>query len=158
MTTSGLLPLLVALVSIVVTGCQSPPHFPDRPPLSPIFEVLDANRDGVIDPAEVANAGAALHKLDKDGDGQLSYDEVRRKGERELPGDPPPLVAALDVNHDDVIDANEMANAATALKVVDKNSDGQLSLPEVLPPPPLAPRRPFGDMPLGGPPPPHPGR
>ena len=48
-----------------------------RPPMSPLMEVLDANHDGVIDAAEIANASAALKTLDKDGDGKLTQDELR---------------------------------------------------------------------------------
>ena len=46
---------------------------------------------------------------------------------------PLPLVTALDVNHDRVIDSNEIANASTALLTLDKNGDGQLSTNEYLP-------------------------
>ncbi|MCX6893132.1 MAG: hypothetical protein NTX51_16670 [Verrucomicrobia bacterium] len=38
----------------------------------PFIQVLDANRDGVIDTDEMANAAPALKTLDKDGDGKLS--------------------------------------------------------------------------------------
>ena len=41
---------------------------------------LDANGDGVIDAEEIANAPAALRKLDKDGDGKLTPDEYREPG------------------------------------------------------------------------------
>src|SRR5580700_9494126 len=34
-----------------------------RPPPSPLIAVLDANRDGIIDSNEIANASAALMKL-----------------------------------------------------------------------------------------------
>jgi EF hand len=52
---------------------------------------------------------------------------------------PSPLVMALDVNHDGVIDSNEIANASAELKTLDKNGDGQLTPDEFCPPPP--PRR-----------------
>lgn len=58
---------------------------------------------------------------------------------------PPPLVAALDVNHDSVIDASEIANAVAALKTLDKNNDGKLTEDE------LRPARPEGAS-AGGPP------
>jgi hypothetical protein len=48
-----------------------------RMPPSPLMEALDANHDGVIDAAEIANASAALKSLDKNGDGQLTPDELR---------------------------------------------------------------------------------
>jgi hypothetical protein len=57
-------------------GGNPPPHHRHhRPPPLPIVTVLDANGDGVIDAAEIANAPAALKKLDKNGDGQLTFDE-----------------------------------------------------------------------------------
>ena len=46
-----------------------------RPP-PPIIAVLDANHDGVIDADEIANASKALKKLDKNGDGKLTRDEL----------------------------------------------------------------------------------
>lgn len=45
-----------------------------RPP--PILAALDANKDGVIDATELANATAALTTLDKNGDGKLTRDEL----------------------------------------------------------------------------------
>jgi hypothetical protein len=53
---------------------DAPPDAP-RPPLPPIVKALDANGDGVIDAAEIANASAALLTLDKNGDGVLTRDE-----------------------------------------------------------------------------------
>jgi hypothetical protein len=49
---------------------------------------------------------------------------------------PPPIMAALDANHDGVIDADEIANASTALKTLDKNGDGKLTQDELRPPRP----------------------
>ena len=54
-------------------GGMGPRHMP--PP--PLMEALDANHDGVIDAAEIANASAALKSLDKNGDGKLTQDELR---------------------------------------------------------------------------------
>ena len=48
----------------------------NSPPVPPIFAALDANSDGVIDTDELANAPAALVKLDKNGDGNLTIDEM----------------------------------------------------------------------------------
>ena len=48
-----------------------------RPPPSPLMDALDANHDGIIDANEIANAPAALKKLDKNGDGKLTPDELR---------------------------------------------------------------------------------
>ena len=65
---------------------QGPPHqdgpgggpgMPGHRPPSPLMLALDANHDGVIDAAEIANAPAALKTLDKNGDGKLTPDELR---------------------------------------------------------------------------------
>ncbi len=89
----------------------------------------------------------------------------------------PPVVAALDANHDGVLDAEEIANAATALKTLDKDGDGKLTMPELMGPPPQGmggppegrsgqgqgnrpqgrPQRPNGGEPFDGPPGPPPG-
>jgi Ca2+-binding EF-hand superfamily protein len=46
-------------------------------PMPPMIAALDANQDGEIDGSEIANAPAALKTLDKNGDGQLTQDELR---------------------------------------------------------------------------------
>lgn len=55
----------------------------------------------------------------------------------------PPIIAALDANHDGVIDAQEIANAPAALKTLDKNGDGKLTRDEI------RPQRPDGEKPPG---------
>ena len=54
-------------------------------------------------------------------------------------------MAALDVNHDGVIDGKEIAKASKALKKLDRNRDGKLTLDELRPP------RLEGDLRAGGP-------
>ncbi|HEU5124660.1 MAG TPA: EF-hand domain-containing protein [Verrucomicrobiae bacterium] len=46
---------------------------------------------------------------------------------------PPPLLAVLDANHDGVIDASEIDNSAAALRTLDKNGDGKLTVEELRP-------------------------
>jgi hypothetical protein len=55
-----------------------------------------------------------------------------------------PLVRALDTNRDGIIDANEIANAPAALKTLDKNGDGQLTVDEYMPMRPGATNLPAG--------------
>jgi len=55
-----------------------------RPP-NPLLHIFDTNHDGVISADEIAHAPAALKALDKNGDGQLTADELRPprpKGEK----------------------------------------------------------------------------
>jgi EF hand domain-containing protein len=145
-------------------GPQGGQGFHHRPPPLPLARALDVNHDGIIDSNEIANASAELLTLDKNGDGQLTKDEY-------LPPHPPgadsnfhpprsPLVEALDVNHDGIIDASEIANAPAELLTLDKNGDGQLTPDEYRP---HRPHRPPGPPPGGddssndGPPGPPPG-
>ncbi len=198
-----------ALGALAQQDNQPAPRFAG-PPMPPIIAALDANHDGVIDADEIANAVAALKKLDVNGDGKLTRDEFlgarppggprgmmgppdgpdgqrppgpghppREFGAQQgpppgapqggpqagpyggpqagpqggQPGGPqggpgmgprrpmlPPLLAALDANHDGVIDAEEIANAVAALKKLDRNGDGQLTRDEYQPPrPPRGP-------------------
>jgi hypothetical protein len=166
--------LLIPLTaSLVLAQGRSPADAGRSRPQPPIFKALDANQDGVIDAGELANASAALKKLDKNGDGKLSPDEYRpprpdiagprpaeRKGEVQPrteapsaksvepkpqggPGSqdggqrpPRPLIdSALDVNGDEIIDADEIAKAPARLKKLDANGDGKLSQEECFPRP-----------------------
>ena len=61
----------------------------------------------------------------------------------------PAIVRALDVNHDGIIDSNEIANASAELLTLDKNGDGQLTIDEYMGRPPGPPR---GGGDAGGPP------
>jgi len=60
-------------------GGQGGPGPGMRRPMPAIVTALDANHDGVIDADEIANASAALKKLDKNGDGKLTRDEYLGK-------------------------------------------------------------------------------
>jgi len=44
----------------------------------------------------------------------------------------PAIVRALDVNHDGIIDSNEIANASAELLTLDKNGDGKLTWDEYM--------------------------
>ena len=43
--------------------------------MMPVLMALDTDQDGIISAAEIANAAAALLKLDKNGDNKLSAEE-----------------------------------------------------------------------------------
>ena len=64
----------------------------------------------------------------------------------------PAIVAALDANHDGVIDADEIANAPAALRSLDKNGDGKLTPDEYMGMPPGPPPNSNGGNNAGGPP------
>jgi Ca2+-binding EF-hand superfamily protein len=74
---------ILALLSSAVVYAQAPagqtPAAPPTPSFmqaSPILNVIDANHDGKIDAAELADAPARLRTLDKNGDGKLTRDEA----------------------------------------------------------------------------------
>jgi Ca2+-binding EF-hand superfamily protein len=53
----------------------------DRKVSRTLLAALDVNRDGKLDPTEIAQANTSLLNLDTDGDGKLSKDELKgRKG------------------------------------------------------------------------------
>jgi hypothetical protein len=135
-------------------------RFGGPPPAGPLMVALDANKDGELDATEIANASAALKKLDKNGDGKLSADELMPPppgGTDQFRGTPPPgakhpvppLLAALDANGDGELDATEIANASTALLQLDVNGDGKLTRDELRPKGHGGPGGPGGQ---GGPP------
>ena len=86
---SGALALVLSLASFAQAGEPSksgdkpkgdrPEGRGDRPPAGPLM-MLDADRDGVLSSAEIDAAPAALRKLDKNGDGQLTPRELRPPG------------------------------------------------------------------------------
>ena len=49
-----------------------------KPATPLVVATLDANHDGIIDAAEINNASVALKSLDKNADGKLTGEELRR--------------------------------------------------------------------------------
>jgi hypothetical protein len=74
---------------------------------------------------------------------------------------PPPIIEALDANHDGIISADEIANAAKALSALAASNGGQITLEDAFGPPPgPPPGGPDGNQagaPNGDQPPPPPG-
>ncbi len=70
-------------------------------------------------------------------DGQGPPDGMRPPGGPGMRRMPPPIIGALDTNHDGMIDANEIANASAALKTLDKQGTGKLTLMDLMGPPPM---------------------
>jgi len=53
------------------------PGFGGPRPIPPLMAALDGNHDGVIDETEIKNASEALRKMDRNGDGKLTLEELR---------------------------------------------------------------------------------
>ncbi|HWH72425.1 MAG TPA: hypothetical protein VNT26_23895 [Candidatus Sulfotelmatobacter sp.] len=105
---------------------------------------MDANADGMLDEAEIANASAALKTLDLNGDGKLTADELMPPppggASQPRPVPPagakahlPPLMTALDTDGNGELSAEEIANASAALLKLDANGDGKLTREELRP-------------------------
>lgn len=90
-----------------------------------LIKTLDTNHDFIIDANEIKNSPELLKKLDLNNDGRLTEDEYLAKDEPHP--SPSPLVRALDINKDGVIDAKEIAGAPSSLRLLDKNFDGKLA-------------------------------
>lgn len=116
----------------------------------PIAALLDTDANGVLSVAEIDQAPSQLLKLDQNRDGQLSAQELCPggfgQGSQECPwggqgrgrgacagGQKSVLLALLDADRDGVLGSAEINGAPAALKVLDKNSDGQITVEEVRP-------------------------
>lgn len=163
--------IVLALAASLAASAQ-PPHPPgDRMPPSPVIGAIDADRDGSLSAAEIANAATALATLDANGDGSLIPDELRPRppegaegpkkggkpagppqgGPQKRPG--PPIIGVLDGDHNGTISAEEIKASPEALKALDKNGDGTISPKELFPKGPPHEGGPKGGGRPPGPPP-----
>ena len=130
-------------------GSHGGPDRVDGRRLSPLFQALDTDKNGIISAAEIANAAVGLQALDDNGDGDLSYQELRPVRPATAPTPPAAAPArahrphgvalamlALDANNDGELSATEIANAVASLKALDTNGDGKLTRDELRPLPP----------------------
>ena len=141
---------MLVIATSVTASAQRPPPQGDRrpPPVPPLIAVFDTNHDRELSADEIQAAAKVLGKFDRNRDGKITPEELRMPpppdGKREPkdppPGKPPvpPIIAALDVDHDGTISAAELADSPESLKTLDKNGDGELSPEELRPhgPPP----------------------
>lgn len=117
----------------------------------PIVRALDTDKDRELSAAEITNAPASLRALDKNGDGAVSFDDLRpeRPARKQRPDDAgkgergpgrgrpaDPVMLALDADGDRALSATEISNASNSLKALDANSDGKLTPDELRPLPP----------------------
>jgi hypothetical protein len=112
---------------------------------------MKLNRIIMLAAAILLPAGSLLAQNDGPPDGPPPGENGGPGHGRHHRHPPMPIIMALDVNHDGIISADEIANAPAALKTLDKNGDGQLTKDEYMPPPP--PRRDGDTNAPAGPPP-----
>ena len=98
-----------------------------------MFPRIDTNQDGVIDREELA----VMEKRMAERGGQRPQGQPGQRPDaqpgqgRGLP--PLPVLQALDTNQDGEISSDEIANAVKALKSLDKDRNGKLTMEELMP-------------------------
>jgi hypothetical protein len=105
-----------------------------------VLRALDQDGDYRLSFSEIQAAPSVLMGLDKNRDGQLGTTECvgdARPGDalarRKMLMESSPVLRHLDANHDAVIDAAEIRNAAVALLELDSSHDRTLHPVEFLP-------------------------
>ena len=109
-------------------------ELPER--LQGLFDRADADKDNALTADELKKSATSMSNPSSGGRGDGREGEGRRGGGRG-PGGPmgrDRLVATLDADRDGAISAGEISGAATALRALDANGDGQLTPEEVRPP------------------------
>lgn len=96
----------------------------------------------------LALSAASCHLIAQDDPqtdgGQQPPPRAAGLGRPHGPRPPMPLLAALDLNKDGIIDADEIAKASESLKKLDKDGDGKITPAEYRPHPPGGPGGPGG--------------
>lgn len=101
--------------------------------MDPLLNALDTDHDGVISAAEIANASKSLLVLDKNGDGEITADEMRpRQMTAEERADH--MLEEWDTDKDGRISKAEAPErmAGAAFDAADKNHDGFLDRGELV--------------------------
>jgi Ca2+-binding EF-hand superfamily protein len=102
--------------------------------VNPVLAALDADHDGVISAAEIANASAALKTLDRNRDGFLTPEEILPDRAENSVG---MIMSRFDRNDDGVLSAEEQSvedaePLRDLLKSADRNHDGVVTREELL--------------------------
>jgi len=99
-----------------------------------VLQTLDADHDGTLSAHEIAAASAALRTLDRNGDGELTPDELEPP-RTDAGASPEQLVTQLmsfDRNGDGVLTPEELPERMRSIFTrADKNKDGKLTPDEI---------------------------
>ena len=136
--------VFVLISSVVVEGQGPPDRRGGGRRVSPLQSALDLDENGAISAEEIAAAATSLLAVDKNADGNLTFDELTppgrgRRGRRGGPGGPgmrsrmDPIISALDKDEDGELFEDEVTDAALSLRSLDRDGDGVLSGEELRP-------------------------
>jgi Ca2+-binding EF-hand superfamily protein len=128
-------------------GDEPPAPAPSAAELTDTLMVFDSNKNGQLEKSEVPERMQGIFERgDTNHDGILTRDEIVKlaeanrqqaggggRGEGRGPDQFDVAFNALDTDHDGEISAEEINRAATSLKTLDKNGDGQITNDEVTP-------------------------
>jgi len=110
----------------------APPRRPDGPPgglPGGLFAALDSDKDGQLSTAEIVAAGTTLLKLDRNGDGKLTPEEVFGPGAGPPPGRPgnglPPAARPAEAGP-----GVGQPGRGFSIEAFDKDKDGKISKEE----------------------------
>jgi Ca2+-binding EF-hand superfamily protein len=108
-------------------------ELPER--MQPLFDRADANKDGKLSVDEIRKSAQSSANAASGGARGEGGERGEREGVRGGPGRGgfDPMLAALDANHDGLLQADEVRGAADALRALDKNHDGRLTADEYRP-------------------------
>lgn len=97
----------------------------------PVLNALDTDHDGILSAAEIKAAGEVLLVLDKNGDGEITADEMRPR--QQTPADRVEhMLGEWDTNKDGRISKAEAPDRMQAqFESIDKNGDGYLDKDEL---------------------------
>jgi hypothetical protein len=111
-------------------GALTRAEMPER--FQGLFDRSDANKDGRLTPDELKKSAASQPAPVED---RRPPESEGRRGRGREGGFPmmDPLVAALDLDHDGSLSADEIKAAPASLRSLDANKDGKLTDDEVMP-------------------------
>ena len=123
------------LLAVLLAGgaLASPAAARGRPDPMEMLEQADANRDGTVSRAEFVDARRArFARMDRNGDGHVSEDDLPRIARRRAGERIEQAVAGFDDDHDGRLSRKEFVNGPTRLfDLGDRDGNGALDRREV---------------------------
>jgi len=126
MKKAAFIAVIVGTASLIATGAVLAKGGPGGQGMRPSFEELDADGNGEITQAEMdAMKAARFAKVDTNGDGQLSLEELTARGVQKAATHAEKMLERRDANGDGVLSADELSKPHRSGKMFDRfDADG----------------------------------